>query len=94
MLAALVRDRDAIASERSIDVTFDDFMADEIGVAEKVFGLVSEPVTDQVRAALNGYRAGHERGRLGKVVTSCEMFGLDEGDLRERFAPYVSRFLS
>ncbi len=29
-----------------------------------------------------------------RVVTSCEMFGLDEGDLRARFAPYVSRFLS
>jgi hypothetical protein len=40
------------------------------------------------------YLAGHQRGRLGKVVTSCEMFGLDEHDLRERFAPYVSRFLS
>jgi hypothetical protein len=40
------------------------------------------------------YLAGHQRGRLGKVVTSCEMFGLDEADLRARFAPYVSRFLS
>ena len=94
MLGALVRDRDAIAPERSIDVTFDDFMADEIGVAERVYGLVGEPVTDDARAALTAYLAGHQRGRLGKVVTSCEMFGLDEDDLRERFAPYVSRFLS
>jgi len=28
------------------------------------------------------------------VVTSCEMFGLNEDELRARFAPYVSRFLS
>jgi hypothetical protein len=28
------------------------------------------------------------------VVTSCEMFGLDEDEMRERFAPYVNRFLS
>jgi hypothetical protein len=94
MLNALVRDRDAIAAERSIDVTFDDFMADEIGVAERVYGLVGEPVTDEVREAITRYLAGHQRGRLGKVVTSCEMFGLDEDDLRDRFAPYVSRFLS
>jgi Sulfotransferase family len=94
MLTALVRDRDAIAPERSIDVSFDDFMADELGVAELVYGLVGEPVTDDARTALTQYLAGHERGRLGKVVTSCEMFGLDEDELRARFGPYVSRFLS
>jgi hypothetical protein len=94
MLNALVRDRDVIAPRRSIDVTFDDFMADELGVAEGVYGLVGEPFTDDSRAAITDYLAGHQRGRLGKVVTSCEMFGLDEGELRDRFAPYVSRFLS
>jgi hypothetical protein len=94
MLNALVRDRDAIAPERSIDVTFADFMADELGVAERVYGLVGEPVTDDALAAITGYLARHQRGRLGKVVTSCEMFGLDEGEMRERFAPYVNRFLS
>lgn len=94
MLAALIRDRDVVAPERSIDVTFDDFMADELGVAEHVFGLVGEPVTDDARSAMTDYLAGHQRGRLGKVVTSCEMFGLDDDELHARFAPYVSRFLS
>jgi hypothetical protein len=94
MLGALARDRDVIAPERSIDVTFDDFMADELGVAERVFGLVGEPVTDDARTGMADYLAGHQRGRLGRVVTSCEMFGLNENDLRARFAPYVSRFLS
>jgi hypothetical protein len=94
MLASLARDRDVIAPERSIDVSFDDFMADELGVAGRVFGLVGEPVTDEARAAMADYLGGHQRGRLGRVMTSCEVFGLNEGDLRARFAPYVSRFLS
>jgi hypothetical protein len=94
MLGALARDRDVIAPERSIDVSFDEFMADELGVAARVYGLVGEPITDDARTAMADYLAGHQRGRLGKVVTSCEMFGLDEADLRARFAPYVSRFLS
>ena len=94
MLTALVRDRGAIAPERSIDVPFDDFMADEFGVAERVYGLVGEPVTDDARTAMSEYLAGHQRGRLGRVVTTCEMFGLNEDELRERFSPYVSRFLS
>jgi hypothetical protein len=94
MLNALIRDRGVIGPERSIDVRFDDFMADEFGVVEKVYGLVGEQVPDDERAAMAEYLAGHQRGRLGTVATSCEMFGLDEAELRERFAPYVSRFLS
>jgi hypothetical protein len=94
MLNALVRDRDVIAQEHSIDVRFEDFMADELVVAEQAYRLIGEPVPDDARAAMAEYLAGHQRGRLGRVVTSCEMFGLDEGQIRRRFAPYVNRFLS
>ena len=73
---------------------FDDFMADEFCVAERVYGLVGEPVTDDARTAMSEYLAGHQRGRLGRVVTTCEMFGLNEDELCERFSPNVSRFLS
>lgn len=94
MLSALVRDRDAIGPERSIDVRFDDFMADELGVAEQVYALAGEPFTEEVQMAINDYLGRHRRGRLGKIDTSCAMFGLDEETLRARFAPYVERFLA
>jgi Sulfotransferase family len=94
MLSTLVRDRETIGPERSIDIRFDDFMGDEVGVAERVYALAGEPLTDQAGTAIADYLAGHRRGRLGNVVTSCEMFGLDEADLRRRFAPYVQRFLA
>ncbi|OBI72876.1 hypothetical protein A9X01_07385 [Mycobacterium asiaticum] len=93
MLNALVRDRDTIGPDRSIDVRFDDFMADELGAAERIYALAGEPFTEAARGALADYLAGHRRGRLGSVETSFEMFGLDEADLRDRFAPYVERFL-
>lgn len=93
MLSALVRDRDTLGPERSIDIRFDDFMADELGVAERVYALAGEPFTDDARTAIADYLAGHRRGRLGNVETSCEMFGLTQDALRERFAPYVERFL-
>ncbi|WP_155769652.1 sulfotransferase family protein [Mycobacterium asiaticum] len=93
MLNALVRDRDTIGPDRSIDIRFDDFMADEFGVAERVYALAGEEFTDVARAAIGDYLTGHRRGRLGSVETSHEMFGLNEGDLRARFAPYVERFL-
>ena len=94
MLTALVRDRDTIGPERSIDIRFDDFMADERGVAERVYALAGEPFTEQARTVIADYLAGHQRGRLGNVETSYEMFGLTEDSLRARFAPYVERFLT
>jgi hypothetical protein len=94
MLSALVRDRDAIGPDRSIDVRFDDFMADEFGVAEWIYALAGEPFTDEAQKSIADYLAGHQRGRLGNVETSFEMFGLQENALRERFAPYVERFLA
>jgi hypothetical protein len=43
---------------------------------------------------MGDYLAGHQRGRLGRVATSAEMFGLDGGDVHSRFVPYVERFLA
>jgi hypothetical protein len=94
MLAAVVRYRDVIAPQRSVDVRFDEFMADELGAAEAVYALAGESLTDAARSAMTDYLAGHQRGRLGRVATSAEMFGLDNDDLHARFVPYVERFLS
>lgn len=93
MLNALMRDRDVIPPDRSLDVRFDDFMADEMGTAERIFELADEEMTDAARAAIGEYLAGHQRGRLGRVATSAEMFGLDAVELAERFRPYAERFL-
>ena len=94
MLGALVRDRDTIPPDRSIDVRFDEFMADEHAVVAQVYRQAGEQLDDDARAAIADYLAGHQRGRHGTVATSPEMFGLDERDLREPFAPYVERFLA
>ncbi|OBB00448.1 hypothetical protein A5662_14550 [Mycobacteriaceae bacterium 1482268.1] len=94
MLGALVRDRDTIPPERSIDVRFDEFMADEPAVVAEVYDKAGETLDDDARAAVAEYLHGHQRGRHGTVATSPEMFGLDEDAVRDPFAPYVARFLS
>jgi hypothetical protein len=93
MLSALVRDRDSMGPDRSVDVRFDEFMANEAGVAEQVYALDGEPFTAQARTAIAGYLEAHRRGRLGNVELSYEMFGLTEDSLRASLAPYVERFL-
>jgi|GEM_PF-4009444 hypothetical protein len=92
MLNALVRDRDIIGPDRSIDVRFDDLTADELVVAECVYPLAGEPFTEDARTAMVDYLEDHRRGRHGNVETLCEMFGLTEDGVRARFAPYIERF--
>jgi hypothetical protein len=92
MLNALVRDRDLIPPERSIEIHFDEFMSDELVAAKRIYELAGEPLTAASRAAMTEYLDSHRRGRLGSIATSAEMFGLDERDLPVRFARYRERF--
>ncbi len=94
LLDMCVRDRDAIPAHRSLDVRFDDFMADEMGTAERLYDVAAEPLTDAARSAISAYLAGHRRGRHGRVDTSAQMFGLDADELRGRFSSYTERFLT
>lgn len=94
LLDACVRQRDTIPVERSMDIRFDDFMADEVGTAERLYALAGEPFDAPVRSAITGYLDGHQRNRLGRVATSAQMFGIDEDDLRARFTGYSARFLT
>lgn len=93
MLDTLVRDRDVLPAASSVDVRFEEFMADDLAVAEKVHVLAGQPLTDEVRAAHAAYLAGHQRDRHGRIDYRAEDIGLDPDELRERFAGYAARFL-
>jgi len=94
MLRSLARDRAVIPADRSLDVRFDDFMADDLRTAEHVYALAGEPVSPEAGAAMAAYLDGHRRGHLGTIDYVPEEVGLDPDELRERFAPYVERFLA
>ncbi|HZC95446.1 MAG TPA: hypothetical protein VE267_04795, partial [Bradyrhizobium sp.] len=68
--------------------------SDELGTAERIYELAAEPLMGPARAAIADYLEHHQRGRLGSIATSADTFGLDERDLRERFARYRERFLA
>jgi hypothetical protein len=94
LLKSCVRDRAIIPADRSVDIRFDDFMNDELGTAERLYALAGEPFDGPARTAITDYLTAHPRGRLGRVATSWDAFGIDEADLPARFASYTDRFLS
>lgn len=93
LLAACVRDRDTLVSAQCMDVRFDDFMADELATARRVYEFASQPLTPEAEAETTAYLADHPRGRLGSIDYRGSDVGLDVDELRGRFDFYAERFL-
>ena len=93
MLSACLRDHDKLPPERTIDVRFDEFMADDLAMVARVWDTADYHPSAESRSAVAEYLAGHTRGRLGTVDYRAEDLGLDKDELRRRFAPYVERFV-
>ncbi|MBP3081582.1 sulfotransferase family protein [Mycolicibacterium fortuitum] len=94
LLAGCIRDREVLPAGQSIDVRFDDFMADERGTLAAIYRLADQPFGDDVRAAMTDFLTEHPRGRYGGVIYDAADLHLDPAALAERFRDYRDRFLS
>lgn len=92
MLDAVVRDREVIPSDRSLDVLFTEFMADDLAMVERIYAVAGQPLDDSARTAQAVYLREHQRDRHGKIIYDLAPFGLDAADLRRLFANYSERF--
>ena len=92
MLEACVRDRDLLPTDRSIDVRFNEFMADDVAMVERIYAIAGQPFTTDVKAAMDAFMETHPRGRHGGVVYDLSQFGLDEKERRNALQFYVDRF--
>ena len=93
LLRSCVRDRDNLDSARTIDVPFDEFMADDIGMVGNIYARAGIPFTAQAQTELEDFMAAHPRGKEGRIVYDLEGdFGVKPEHLRERFEFYFERF--
>jgi len=92
MLGSCVREREVLPPDQSIDVRFDEFMADDVAMVERIYALAGQPMTSEVRAAMEAFMAEHPRGRHGGVIYDLADFGLDRQERRRALAFYVERF--
>ncbi len=93
LLGACMRDRDLLPYDRTVDVVFHEFMADDVAMVERIYTCNGLPMTSAPRRALDRYMAENPRGRHGRVVYDLHGdFGLDPADVRKRFGEYFARF--
>ena len=93
LLRACVRDRDRVPAAQSVDVLFHDFMADERGMVAGIYERAGLAMTPEAHAALEAFMTADARGRHGQVVYDLRGdFGVDPGEVRQRFDFYFARF--
>lgn len=93
LLEACVRDRELVPPDRSIDVLFDEFMADDLATVERIYDVAGLAMTTPARASMEAYLADNPRGKHGRIVYDLAGdFGVDPETLRERFGFYYDRF--
>jgi hypothetical protein len=93
LLRACVRDRDLLPPERSIDVVFHEFMADDVGMVERIYERAELPMSGEARRRLDAFMAENPRGKHGRLAYDLRGdFGLDPASVRARFGYYFERF--
>ncbi len=92
LLRACVDDRESLPADQTIDVAFDEFMADDLAMVERIYALADQPWDDEVRASLQAYMDGHPRGRYGGVHYDFDVLGLDPAEREQALAFYRDRF--
>jgi hypothetical protein len=93
LLRACERDRELLPEAQSIDVPFDQFMADDVGMVGRIYQKAGLEMNALAHSDLNTYMSNHPRGKQGRIIYNLrEDFGVDPNALRERFDFYFQRF--
>jgi Sulfotransferase family len=93
LLDTSLRDRHLLAEDRTVDVFFDQYMADELGTLERVYDCAGIALTQQARTEVADYQGAHPRGREGRVAYDLQRdFAITPDEIRSRFGAYLDRF--
>lgn len=93
LLDSSIRDRDLLPADRTVDVFFHDYMADEIGTMQRIYDAAGIEFTDEAKAEVRAYQAAHPRGKEGRVVYDLRGdFGVTPEEVRTRYTDYMKTF--
>jgi hypothetical protein len=75
-----------------IDIQYADLMQDPVETVDRIYVAAGERLDDDARAAMESYAAVGRQNGSGSHRYCLADVGLDEGEVVERFASYVSRY--
>jgi hypothetical protein len=91
-IARAMEFRARVGDERFADVAFADLQTDPIAALGVAYERIGLPFPDASRQGVARWASGHEPGAHGTHSYDLADFGLEAGQVRERFAPYLEAF--
>ena len=93
LLDASLEDRALLPTDRTTDVFFHEYMADEMGTLERIYDAAGIEFTEAARAEIFAFQAAHPRGKDGRVVYDLRGdFSTTPAEIRPRYSDYTSTF--
>ncbi|HWF15503.1 MAG TPA: sulfotransferase [Acidimicrobiales bacterium] len=92
MLGDCAEQHSILPADRTIDVHFDEFMADDLAMVARVYDLAHQPLDQSSKAAMRAFLAEHPRGKFGAIEYDLTEFDLDPVECRKAFSFYSERF--
>jgi hypothetical protein len=93
LLDSSLRDRHLLPPERTVDVFFHEYMADELGTLQRIYDMAGIEFTETAKAEVAAHQAAHPRGKEGRVVYDLRGdFDITPDEVRTRFSDYMNAF--
>jgi hypothetical protein len=90
LLSSCVADREVLPD--AMDVHFDEFMADDLAMVERIYARAGQPYTPEAASAMAAFMADHPRGKYGGVVYDLAELGIDPAERARALYGYTARF--
>jgi hypothetical protein len=84
--------RDRASPAQFLDVGFESIESDPLGTVERVYDFLGWPLTNEARAAMQGFLDANPKNKHGVHRYTLEQFGLSRTAEAARFRDYCERF--
>ena len=84
--------RERVGDERFADISFSELQSDPLSGLQRGLDRIGLPFDEVSRTSVARWAATHEPGTHGSHTYRLSDYGLDAGQVRERFAPYYAAF--
>ena len=79
--------------DQIIDVKFEDFVKDQVGITEKIYTRFGWNLSEETKNKFKNFLALNPKDKHGAHNYSLEIFGLNETDINQKFSAY-NKFLT
>jgi Sulfotransferase family len=76
-----------------IDVQYDDLVRDPVGTVAAIYDFFDDPLDPDAEKAMAKYAAANTKGSRGVHGYTLADYGLDAGEITERFSGYINRYV-